>query len=418
MAEQFSGMPNGITRKVASAAFFAAVVLYALQVFTPLRLSTDGITYMSLADTATKTGLWTALREPGFPFPKGYPIFVFFIMKAGLFSSATLVLSNLGLFALGVFFTFRTLLALNFDRAHAQVACLLTVFAFAPVKFITQGMSDFLFLALSSCVCWLLTLNNQPYRWIGIAVCTGAAIETRFIGLSLIAPILVVAWSFLRKRIVVTAAVSGLSLSMLIAALIAGHHYLGSNVQMLEHSGLWNFAGKTLRAHSQDFGELAVNLPLSKIPGEFRAPVLVLGCIALLIFLAGVIAIRKRSVWLCAYLAAYSVLVLPWPYTDPRFWLPVMPFVILSFHEGIVMLCGALRPRLVFAYALLFCVLGFGALGYSTKLTFAGQRFAEQYGDGRLTHAYLSRCSAANLPEEKQALLLLQRYEWHCRDFQ
>lgn len=407
-------MSHGDARRLAVPAFAMAAALYALQVFTPLRLTTDSITYLSLADSAARNGLWDALRQPGFPFPKGYPIFIFIFMKAGLFSSATLVISNLFLFAAGLCFAFRTLLALNFDRAHAQVACLFTVLSFASVKFITQGMSDFLFFALSSCACWLLTLKH-PYRWFGIVFCTAAAIEVRFIGLALVAPILAVALPLLRKRLIVVAIVCALSLSMLTIGLIAGRHYLGNNVEILRYAGLWHFAGIALRSHFQDFGELAANAPLSKIPGELRIPVLIVGCIALLIFLSGIVATRKRSLWLCSYLVAYSVLVLPWPYTDPRFWLPVMPFVVLSFEEGLVLLFGAVPKRFAAAYAVLFCAFGLAALGYSTKLTFAGQHFADQYGDGRLTKSYLARCSATNAPGEEQAFILLQRYEWHCR---
>ena len=407
------------TRFLLISAFAAAAALYALQVFTPLRLTSDGITYLSLADSATRNGVWTEFSQPGFPFPKGYPLFIFFFMKAGLFSSATLVISNVVLFALGLFFSFRTLLALKFDRTDAQVACLLSALCFASVKHITQGMSDFLFFALASCACWLLTSNHR-YRWLGIGLCTAAAIEVRFIGLALIAPILTCAWPFLRKRLLAVAITSGLGVAMLIAGLLAGHHYLGSNALMLRNNGLWRFAGRTFIAHVQDFGEIIANVPLSKIPAELRVPVLFAGVAAMLIFFTGAVALRRRSIWLCSYLVAYSLLVLPWPYTDPRFWVPVMPFVLLSFHEGLTRLFREIPKGFVVAYTVLFCLCGFTALAYSSKLTFAGQQFAKQYGDGRLTNAYLDGCKASTNaienPGEQEARVLLQRYEWHCRD--
>jgi hypothetical protein len=335
-------------------------------------------------------------------------------MKGGLFSSAILVISNLTLFALGLFFAFRTLLALNFERLHAEVACLLTILSFASVKHISQGMSDFLFFALSACVCWLLTLKH-PYRWFGIILCTPAAIEVRFVGLALVAPILAVALSSVRRTTVAIAIALGIAVAMVSAGLMAGHHYLLNFTKTLENTGWWQLAGSSVTAHFQDFGELFANLPLSKIPSQLRAPVLLLGCVAWVVFLVGLIALRKRSVWLCFYLVAYSILVLPWPYTDPRFWIPVLPFIILSLSDGLVLLWGHTPRGLVVAYAMVFSIFGFVALGYSTKLTFAGQRFAEQYGDGRLTNAYLSRCNTDTAPGENEALALLQRYEWHCK---
>jgi hypothetical protein len=407
-------MSDRISRTAVMVVFAGAAVLYGLQVFTPLRLTTDSIEYLSLADSATRYGLWSALRQPDFPFPKGYPVFLFLIMKSGLFSSAVLVISNLVLFSLGLFFAFRTLLAFNVSRLHAEMACLFTILSFASVKHISQGMSDFLFFALSSSVCWQLTLKH-PYRWFGIILCTAAAIEVRFIGLALVAPILGVALSSMKRTRLAIATTSSIAFAMVSVGLVAGHHYLMSFVKTLENGGWWQLAGSAVIAHLQDFGELFANMPLSKIPSQLRVPVLLLGCVAWIIFLVGLIALRKRSAWLCFYLVTYSMLVLPWPYTDPRFWVPVMPFMILSFSDSLVLLRAHTPKGFIVPYITVFSVLGFVALGYSTKLTFAGQHFARQYGDGRLTNAYISRCNTDSIPGENEALVLLQRYEWHCK---
>src|SRR5437016_3314468 len=147
-----------LLRRAVYVAFGVSIVLYLAQVFTPLRLTSDGITYLSLADAAARKGLFIALGQPNFPFPKGYPAFVFLLIKGGLFSSAALVLSNLLFFAVGLIFSFRTLIALGFGRSHAMIASLLTFLSFTAVKHITQGMSDFLFFALSAFACWLMNL--------------------------------------------------------------------------------------------------------------------------------------------------------------------------------------------------------------------------------------------------------------------
>jgi hypothetical protein len=417
MMETDTAMSYKNVRIAVSFTVVCAALLYALQVFTPLRLSSDGILYLTLADSAARNGFWTAFHQPGFPVPKGYPVFIFFLMKMGLFSSAMIVISNLLLFAAGLWFSFRVLLAIKVERTGAQIACLFTILSFCAVKFITQGMSDFLFFALSSCVCWLLTSAN-PYKWCGIAVCTISAIEVRFIGLALIAPLMFVALGALRQKTLALAIALGTALTILVAGIIAGHHYLASNVLILKTAGLWHFAVLAAKVHFQDFAEIVANVPLSKLPHEFRVPLLMMGSVALLIFLVGIVALRKRSPWLSVYLAAYSIMILPWPFTDPRFWLPAMPFVMLSFHEGLVFLFGKVPKRLVLGYGFAFCTLGVVALGYSTKLTFAGQKFAQYYGDGRLTSTYLTGCGPAQDTGEHDALVLLRRYQWHCRESQ
>jgi len=394
--------------------FGVAAVLYVLQAFTPLRLTMDGINYLSLADSAARNGFWSVMLQPGFPFPKGYPAFAFVLMKAGVFSSATLVAANLLLFAVGLFFSFRVLLALKVERVHAWIACLFSLLAFSAVKFMTQGMSDFLFFALSACVCWLLTLEH-PSRWFGIAICTAAAVEVRFAGLALILPILVVAWPSLRKRPAIAIVALGFTLAVGIAGVLAGQKYLLLNRSFLRTGGFRQFAESVLHAQSQDFGELVGNVPFSKVPGNLHPFLLTVGFLSLLVFLTGVVGLRKRSLWLCCYLAGYSGMVMAWPLSDPRYWVAVMPFVVLAFREGVVLLLGIIPKRPILAYAAYFAVLGFLALGYSTRLTFASpERFAYEYGDGLLTNTYLSGCNASDVPGETQALLLLQRYEWHC----
>jgi hypothetical protein len=76
---------------------------------------------------------------------------------------------------------------------------------------------------------------------------------------------------------------------------------------------------------------------------------------------------------------------------------------------------GLLRPA-IFAYCSLYCLLGLVALGYSTRLTFAGRRFPDLYGDGTLRPTY--RLVFLGEPPKnaddisQEAVYLLHRYEW------
>jgi len=394
-------------------AFVLATVLYALQLFTPLRLTTDGIMYLSLADVAAHQGVRAAWHQP-FAFPRGYPLFISVFMKAGVFSSATLVLVNLILFAAGLWFNYRTLRAIGFEQTLSLLACLLTVLCFPAVKFITQGLSDFLLFALAACTCWLLTLDG-PAKWLSI-LCAGCALEVRLIGLALLAPIAIAMWPTLKKHraLLVTGAVVGTA--AVIAGVFAGHRYFTLNVINIQRDGIWRFVEKSILFHAQDFGELTVNAPLSKLPSSTHLAVLIMGGLVLALFLAGLLDMCHRCKWIGGYLIACSALILPWPFTDPRFWLPALPFVVCAVYLAMKRLWTRMPDPVLAVYVTLFSLAGFTALAYSTRLTFSGPAFAYRYGDGTLTATYLTHCSAGTDPNERaqHALHLLQSYEWHC----
>lgn len=410
-----AGIVRDLVSQYACYVGMAAAALYLAQLFTPLRLTSDAIDYLSLADSALKGNGPRTLLSAHFRFPKGYAIFAFLLMKAGLFSSVTMVASNLIFFAIGLALSFRTLIALGFQRSRAMFACLMTLLSFTAVKHITQGMSDFLFFAAASCVCWLITVKS-PYRWAAMLSCAMCAIEIRFVGLALLAPLIVTAWPYLRKRPIMMGVVSGVAFVGLAIGLWAGRHYLLANAELLRSHGWFHFLATTATVHSQDFAELIINAPFSKLPASWSALLLPIGAATSLIFVTGVFALRDRAKWLFAYLIAYTALILPWPFTDPRFWLPVMPFVFLAIAEGIALVFEH-SPKLsvVAPYVITFCVLGLAALGYSTWLTFSGPKFPERYGDGLLRTAYQANCWSAAVGANERALELLRRYDWHCQ---
>ena len=140
------------------------------------------------------------------------------------------------------------------------------------------------------------------------------------------------------------------------------------------------------------------------------------------LFFAGTVAVWSGSQWLSAYLIACCLLILPWPYTDPRFWLHILPFVVVAIVLGVQAVAeklhcsfAGLPAGLAFAYAVVFCCLGLAALGYSTWITFSGPQFPYRYGDGLLRPTYLTGCSSpASDRTDSRSLHLLRVYEWHC----
>lgn len=396
--------------------FFLAGALYFLQVFTPLRLTTDSLYYLTVADSAALGNKF----HPGAQ-PIGYPVFLFLLMKAGFFSSATMILANCIFFATGLFLTFHTLISLGFERSHSIVACLFTLLSFTAVKHITQGMSDFLFFALSAAVCWVLT-SSSWWKWVAASVLVCSAMEVRIMGLALICPIVVLAWPYVKRfRTLLITVIILLSVGGAVG-LWTGRHYLSKCAELFGAYGAKQFFSVLALSHLQDFGEIISNAPLSKMPFWIHLPVLALGGFAIFLLFVGMPKIWQRSPCLCSYLIGCCILVLPWPYTDPRFWLPVMPILFLTIASGIQSCAEWMKLKLHLAistplllYGILFCTLGLASLGYSTRITFSGQQFPYRYGDGLLRSTYLTGCGAPAEGTNPFALHLLREYQWHCR---
>jgi hypothetical protein len=389
-----------------------AALLYAAQVFTPLRLTTDGIYYLSFADSAARGDGVADLYRQHFLLPKGYPAILFVLMKAGVFSSLALVTTNLIFFSVGLLLNFQTLVSLGFERRYSAVLCLLTILSFVSIKNITLPMSDFLFYALSATTWWLMNLQGG-LKWLAI-VPSLCAVEVRLAGLALFVPLAFLAWSSASKRPrLLVPALVGLA-GFLGIGIWSGRRYFGDFLKYVRETEIFRLAARALVFHCRDFGELTANVPLAKLPRLANPFFLTAGALALLLFVAGTFLLRKRSPLIFFYLFGYGVLILPWPFTDPRFWLPAMPLVLVAIHQAL----AAPRwhvPKMVFVtYVMVFCTLGFAALGYSTWLTFSGSKFPYRYGDGKLRATYLARCSAGGSEVNPEAAELLKRYEWHC----
>jgi len=392
--------------------FALATVVYTMQLFTPLRLTADGISYLSFADSAVRANGLTTIAKTYFLLPKGYPVLLFAMMRMGFFSSAALVASNLTFLWLALIFSFQTLTALAFEHEVAAAACLMTYLSYASVKHVTQAMSDFLFFFLAACAFWLVT-KKGPYRWLAVlpSLC---AVEVRLLGLALFLPIFFLVWESAAKRPRVLIPVCGVVACCLGVGIWSGRRYFATNVSLLHHDGVGHFIWLSTISHCEDFGQLIINLPWTKLPSWTAVFVIGTGAIALLLFVVGVIALHKSAPLVSFYLVGCSILILPWPYTDPRFWLPVMPYLVVAIWKGIVQVFGRIPKWTIVGYTALFSVAGFAALGYSTWITFSGPKFPYRYGDGVLRSAYIAHCSGSAESSNQQALNLLRRYEWHC----
>ncbi|MGB8474388.1 MAG: hypothetical protein WCE61_09910 [Candidatus Acidiferrum sp.] len=139
-----------------------------------------------------------------------------------------------------------------------------------------------------------------------------------------------------------------------------------------------------------------------------------IGFFALLLFLYGLVSRRAQVGPTEVFFVCYTAILFTWPFYDARFWLPVFPLLVAYWALAAQRL--RLPALLVATYCVVFAVLGFGALAYSTRISFAGPKFPDRFGDGRLRSTYcvaLESCAVGSNPSDVnlKALRLLQEYK-------
>jgi len=131
------------------------------------------------------------------------------------------------------------------------------------------------------------------------------------------------------------------------------------------------------------------------------------------------LALAARGVWLgrkidtvVVYIASYLVMLFIYVGWDARYWIPLTP--LLMGMQARALLRFASGRRVALAYAAVFAIAGAAALGYSTRLSLSGARFAELYGGEALRGAYRVAFGLST-PEAQasvhpEALRLLRRH--------
>jgi hypothetical protein len=203
--------------------------------------------------------------------------------------------------------------------------------------------------------------------------------------------------------------------------ILLNSRYMQFNVPTFQHRGVVRTIAANVRDHTAEWGEMAVNVPVSRLPDTAKFPVQVVGACMMFAFAAGIWTIAKQADSLLVYVVGYACMVVAYPWFDTRLWLPVIPFVMAYTLVGLTRFARAavLRPAMI-AYCLAFCLLGAMALGYSTRLTFAGTQFPEVFGDGGFREAYRVVLRGERPADGRQpdpdAVYLLRRYEWRVRE--
>lgn len=375
-------------------------VAYLLQLTTPLRVNTDSLRLLAMASSAADgNGFLVAGAKDRFPV--GYPAVIVLFENLGIARSSTFVALNLAAMAVGLFACFRLLRScFEFSENRALLGCLLTAGSWVMVKHATIAITDHVYFGLSTLtvfVLWRVETENRPGRrmllWcVGLAL-AGACLMTRTIAITLVAALVVAMLPLFAKE--PTARRFGLPRVLVAAVLTVPIVYLifqTAYFQDFTSKFFHDAPGMLVQAagyRSRELGEIATNLPANRL-GSLGFAFCIIGAVVFGLMLTG--AAKRWGRWgSCeVYLFANIGVLLLWPYYDPRFWVPIIPFVFALCAIGFD---SHARRFPVWARRGYLAVFGAGtaaAVGYSTMISFSGEAFPTKFSNGDQAELYFA----------------------------
>ena len=406
--------------------FFVALLVagvfafgYLIQVFSPLRLNTDSVRLLSMAVSAYQGNGYLVQNQPD-QYPVGYPFLVRLLLQVGWANSATLIFLNLFFLAVAIF----VLLRVSEDGSRLE-SSLLVAYIFSSwilIKHITLPISDVAYLGISF-LClfflWEFFVGSGKSKWwwfLAALLLALAALIVRSVGIVLlpVLPIILVLHReilphfkklFADKVKISFVLLVFIGLGSVVSIFLMNTNwfelqfvksgsYFQSFLKIIESKGLIQLLLQIISYRCLEFGELILNMPSGKLP-QMLAPVFYLagGFTWLLTFYGLYLQVRQRRLLpFLLYFVTYVGLMSIWPYYDTRFWIPLLPIISLLVFKAIleikkrwpVIQWGSLL------YLVVFFILGFVALFYSSRISLSGKDFSEVYGDGhaRMTYRY------------------------------
>jgi len=405
-------------------------ICFALQVFSPLRLNTDAIVLLSMGESAAHGGGFLD-SEQKTVFPPGYPTLLAVLLRLGLAHPWVIVGLNVVFLSVGLFAAYSLLIRQFFeDRALVLMICSFFLLSYVVVKHFTIALTDVPFFCCSMCclaVMSRITKIDWNWRFVILAVAAWllavAAITARRVGVALVPPLVFVIvcspqFKSLLKRlslrtkliIVVVSVFVGIGTMHVIAKTSSLSDFIG----VAKKAKISTLVLQILSYRFTEFGELLGNFPMTKMPTKLHVMVPWMGLLLFLLTLLGLVTKRRKISPTEVFMVCYMGIFFAWPYYDARFWLPVIPLLIAYSVLAVKIL--RFPKHVVTIYCIVFATLGFGAIAYSTRISFAGSEFPDRFGDGYLRPTYCAAfqsCRDGGDPNKvnAKALRLLREYK-------
>lgn len=388
-------------------------VVYLIQVRTPLRLEVDSWVMMSEAESVVQG---TGFLDDGVktPLPPGYPAVLAVLLKLGLAHAWVLMVFNLAWLALGLA-ALRLLLQGSLEQPGDVTLGIMCAFllSWVVIKHTAMPLTEISFFGLTmSCLVSLAyaerrALGKRFYLAVsGAGLLFLASLSMRMVGVALLPAFLWVGFSRKELRRILRAQsprakAAAAVVAIVILSPIAVFHVWSYTAEVYRvvarRSSISEMAFAAVMNHGTEIGELAVNVPQRILPAGLRTiPLFCIGIAVAFVTLGGLLRRRDRFSSTEVFFISYVGIICVWPYSDPRFWLPVLPLVMVYARMGLsVWLRSERWTPFLRAYKLAFALTGVAALIYSTRLSFSGSDFPLRFTttNGPLRATY---CAAQN----------------------
>ena len=401
------------------------LLIYAIQICSPLRINPDAVDYLDLASKLTdyQPFLLDGVRPV---YPIGTPLLFSVMERFRVANSAGFISLNVACLLIAVLSTASIYRSLGMTPLLASTTLIFTFSSFILIKHGGIPISDIHYMAASlSAVAMLESAElaaekRKKFARFAIALMLViGAVFLRRVSVALIPACLFVWRSSLRQMETLRRNVAGSRRTWIIftAALIGVGAFALSMRSYLFYLPDFRpqLAGqrpaqliiRLLYMRSIDLGEVLLNVPYAKLQ-RLHGVFPITGIMLIAILIAGMWRARRNfhpsHVYLLAYLAIMSV----WPFGDSRFWLPVLPLLAAVSLQGIEPLMGRKSIRwIVASYATLYMLMFLIAAGYTTRITFS-KNFPEAYANG-LSESYYVQAWSNGRVDTKPARII-RRY--------
>jgi hypothetical protein len=375
--------------------YFLAI-LFFLNCFTPLRLHYDMLRYFAIKDCLESKCPPEA--DPNDYLPYGYTGLLLLLSKLGILKSFSVVFMNCIYLFGGLYFVRKIFITIRLPFFLFFIVLL----NWTIIKFVTHPLSElqYLFFSIASLYSFSLFVRNRNiWSLLAAFLLAGIAFLTRTVGLTLLAALFAaLLWEY-RKQLILLLKQNrifllGLLVCMAVVIIFSRqlglNHYTGVMSKQFEEGRRFS---NVLGWHFSEWGEILINTSRYKVMGFFPGQMgnwifIVVGLLGVCGFIY-ICFIRKNQIPFIvkAYLFFYMLLMFNWPFTDPRFWVPVIP-LIAALVSQISLPRNSLIKMLSTIYLAVYIGLGLIALGFTTYTSFDKKEFSKTQAGGVYRNEY------------------------------
>jgi hypothetical protein len=390
---------NSLVNRLVTLALLAMGLIYIAGAFTPLHIHFDSVRYFNIKD-CIQYGCDPNSEVAKDYLPYGYTGLLIALSKIGVLNSFTIVFVNCLFLFTALYFVSKIFAKL----VHPVLFAIIALFNWTVIKFAMHPLSEmqYLFFSCTSLYCFHIYIKKKSYRHLALAFFFAfATMLTRTVGISLIpALVLGILWQHRmelkkiiqkNKLILIGIALAGVAL-IFFARQLKIVDYTSLLKGPLE-KGLGNFFAENFKNHFTELAEVFINMPANKVEGYVPGGMgkilfIALGVVCLAWILISLFSSKSKiPFYIRAYLFFYIFIIFNWPYYDPRFWVPVLPLLVILILRTPFTLNGVVKgiSRL---YLGIYLLLGFAAAAYALYNGFNKDRFARTQAAGDYRNEY------------------------------